>query len=765
MKIVLKPDWDIPSQYPSKENSKSKGHFAGRKRELSVLCNELIRKDQGAILVSGYRGVGKTSFIYKTLQSIFDNPSNKQVLAVLINCSFLDDESESNGIIVNLIRRLFAVSLTEKLPQDIRDEIEMLYQKAVSTEYKQTSSLEEIKQSTYEKETSFSLIGNADKIGINQLIWFVCFIAAIFLQIYPIAIFQDWLNKIMPLLLAFPLPLILSFAVESRKSNKEQKQKINSANKLYTIDNNLSNLEFDLDKLHYHLSKKGIKTIYVLDELDKLNTSRVTKILKYFKNFFTLSHALFIFVGGEELSSMGIPTDKSKWQRPIEYTYFTSRYFLSRPSVEELHDFIDEIVIRTESSFTSQQYEDLKRAFILDARGDYYDLIQVIKGNITSFSNDCPVIELDANKEIIRKSKMQQIVNLLYTKKYFAHHPQKWAENEFVLREFYDIGNLVLGLQQGGEIVNEFPVNKTYAIDRLANTDLLKYLYKLGILELVKQEEKSGGRYEPNVIETTYSYTDALPESIPQELYFTSQLEEVLIRKTEQLYNCALNFCNLYACIQTTSLTSLLALKENPYIYFQKLYQWGLKSNLPIKKIKETYDIVSNGQQNLSREIIESHITTLSDTLEQVQADSAIIMATLLKDALSDGEYELVKVDEKLQHQIKSGWDGIIADIIKRQIQGFALVRKGGGMAYLICLGTYGHLERFWKRISRFEVVIALEFDKPDIELVYDDENISIRPHLEYPISEIKNIVDSIQGEELELSRKTRHGSFYGIDG
>lgn len=66
MKLFLKEDWDIPIQIPLTKNNV--GYFIGRKKELFSLFNELSRRKTGSILISGYRGVGKTSLVYKVTQ-------------------------------------------------------------------------------------------------------------------------------------------------------------------------------------------------------------------------------------------------------------------------------------------------------------------------------------------------------------------------------------------------------------------------------------------------------------------------------------------------------------------------------------------------------------------------------------------------------------------------------------------------------------------------------------------------------------------------
>lgn len=131
MKIVLKPDWDIPVQIPSKGNQTNKGHFVGRETELSVFTNELLRREQGAILITGYRGVGKTSFVYKALHQVLEQSDKDKILFVLINANHLETSSvhglHPKPILVNLIRRLYAVTQGEKLSHQLKQEIEMLY--------------------------------------------------------------------------------------------------------------------------------------------------------------------------------------------------------------------------------------------------------------------------------------------------------------------------------------------------------------------------------------------------------------------------------------------------------------------------------------------------------------------------------------------------------------------------------------------------------------------------------------------------------------
>lgn len=647
MKLTLKPDWDISSQPPSKEAIQKMGHFAGRKKELSVLYNELLRREQGAILINGYRGVGKTSFVYKTLQDVFDYYHNKKIIAVLINSSSLDEKKSEGNILVNLIRRLYTASLDEQLPNDLRQEIEALYKKAVSSEFKYVEASEKIQQVARETESTQSLMIGSDKIEITRIIWFISFFIATILQLYPIPGKVDWINKILPLLFAFPVPFIASFVWQYRVKVNRTEQNENSAKKLYTIDNSISNLEFDLDKLHQHLSKEGVKTIYVVDELDKLEVKQVTEILKYFKNLFTLSRAIFIFVGSEELTEIGKAKDENKW-RPIEYTYFTSRYFMSRPTAEELLEFIDDIVNNVDELNNDQEYDLIKRSFIVDAKCDYFDLIQTIKGNITGFSGLYPMIEKKADNIATRQAKMQQIISLLYNQKYFAYHPSRWLENEKVLRTFYNVGEYLVSLSPGTSVMDDETGGN---LESVARNDLRRYLHTLGVLDFVVDEKifgrnEEGGRRYPGKTPREYRLTNFMPELIPENLSFTSELDEELISTIEQFYQIVTNFWNIDAVLQGTPFVSTAKLKEDPFTYVYKINHWGSEAKYAASEIDKAYKKVVDRSVVLKREEIQIHIKTINLAIEKLCTDSHIILANLFRDALPKRKYTVSSLSE-----------------------------------------------------------------------------------------------------------------------
>ena len=164
MRIYLKDEWDVPIHF-SQINNMIIGDFTGRKRELLNLTSEVKRSKTGSILVCGYRGVGKTSLVYKSISKVND----KDTIIVLLNASQLEVESKASDIdpkkiIENLIKRLYAKTrFNENLSDSVKNQIFNLYIKAGATEYKKIIS--DLKGNEYLTET---ILEKEYKISSNK---------------------------------------------------------------------------------------------------------------------------------------------------------------------------------------------------------------------------------------------------------------------------------------------------------------------------------------------------------------------------------------------------------------------------------------------------------------------------------------------------------------------------------------------------------------------------------------------------------------------
>jgi Cdc6-like AAA superfamily ATPase len=451
MKILLKRDWDLSMGAPVGEEI-VEGHFVRRETELNLLINEILRKNRGAILVSGYPGVGKTSLVYKALSEAKkkDEKKGENTIIVLFNAPQLEFESENANIdpltvIKNLIRRLYSATQDMKnLNSELKKQIETLYRKAVATEFNLVTayhiSKEESKEIIKERTTLLS---------VNNLIYLSFWIIAAIFQFVDITRWKTF-NKIIPLLFAIPIPIIINIIRKKYFKQREFEATKEEAKELYKLDNSVGNLEFDLDKIHTKMSKNGIKFIYVIDELDKINNDQATKILKFFKNLFTLSDALFIILAGEKMYNIGEGTEEHSYRKK-EYTYFTSKYYLSRPMWRDMSSYFDAII--HDKQIEKDELEILKRALWYEAENDFFNLKNVVKDRITNFAeNNLPVIEMEnLNDDDLQRARLQKAITVLFEEKYRSSRHSKWKENENLLRNIIEHAGRIYSYYPGME--------------------------------------------------------------------------------------------------------------------------------------------------------------------------------------------------------------------------------------------------------------------------------------------------------------------------
>ena len=85
----------------------------------------------------------------------------------------------------------------------------------------------------------------------------------------------------------------------------------------------------------------------VFDELDKLENpvEQLNNVITHFKNFFTLSDAVFVFITDHQFfraSVLGRDTAKAQKLRQYstEHTFFTNRIYLRKPEFEHFYETV-----------------------------------------------------------------------------------------------------------------------------------------------------------------------------------------------------------------------------------------------------------------------------------------------------------------------------------------------------------------------------------------------------------------------------------------
>jgi len=689
MKLILKYDWDIPLQSPLSEEE-TKGHFAGREKELQPLIHEILRKKNGSIFISGYRGVGKTTLVYKALSDA--KKKNKNIIIVLINAAQLEAESENQNIdarriIENLIRRLYSITrnydfenpgsqdlknineswkrninfgkLVEKIKspsatqhsdlnysEELKNDIEILYRKAIASEFKiiesTCNSQEFSKEILKEKKIGISLT----QVNLKNPIFLLFLGVALAFQFVEITSSEE-LNKVIPLLLAFPIPFVLNMLYNYRDRSKISKEEERKTKKLYEIDNSIGNLEFDLENIHRKISKEH-NLIYVIDELDKLNTENVMEVLKFFKNLFTLSNALFIFIAGEEMYN--VEKNNKNSYRPKEYTYFTSKYFISRPLVEDLDNYFNNIC-ENKNEDRKSDFDNLKRALFFEAENDFFDLKTCIKDRIISFDeNDKPIIEIEKiNDEDIQKARLHKAITILFEENYLSSNQSKWRDNEDLLRELFKYASKIHSSYSGDPF--EDPPDES--IKSEMKRDFNKLLLRLKAFDLqgTPKEEIIRGL---KVSIRKYQYTGNIPNDPSKSLDISMEYEVRFVKKFETIGNYILELNNARIKSRHNNKTevSKSIFWKHPITYLRNIDKWGFAvSDLFLKHFNIYNDIMDEKTDNLyTREDIEEMTVSLEKQTNTLLTNLPKIVGHMLMSLHInlDPEFQLLQEETSL---------------------------------------------------------------------------------------------------------------------
>ncbi|RLC34274.1 MAG: hypothetical protein DRZ76_02995 [Candidatus Nealsonbacteria bacterium] len=620
MRLILKRDWDVPISSPLEMEE---GYFSGRLNELEHLVNEILRKPRGSILISGYRGVGKTSLVYKALHEA--KKRDKNMIIVLLNATELEATSEKDtkiipmNVIRNLIRRLYlATRNIDRLEQDIKRDIESLYSKATASKFELMHH--------YQKASDFLKILTEERsllVGgnIESLIFIASWIIAILLQFNNML--PSTFNNIISMFLLFPIPyFILSLR---KRLLKKQRETIHlSSEETYFYDNNIGNLVFELEQLHRKISDKGRKLVYVIDEMDKLDGSIVKEMIRYFKNLFTLSKALFIFVGGEELYNIGTQssdTEKTLY-RSKEYTYFSSRYFLSRPLWDDLSKFID-CIVQNKEGLTEDDFERFKRVIAFDAKNDFFDLKQCIKDRISQFdTNGNPVIDIVFTDEDYKKSRLHKAMMVLFEGKYMSRSISKWKENEELLKRLFEHAYFILECYPGKQINDPQGGDVSDALIR----DFNGLLYRLGTLNIVSESQQSIKGLPTRI--RTYQYTGVINEP-PQYLDEPTEYERRYLSEFKIYTKYVLALINTFRVMNGEEEVTEEDFCRNPIRYAQIVDRWGFNVSSIFQQNVEIYKTLTEGEppypfkrEDIEKrtEIIKKHKNAFFNNLPKVIA-------------------------------------------------------------------------------------------------------------------------------------------------
>lgn len=665
--LTLKKDWDYPP-HPKKEQ----GHFVGRKAEIDRLVNNLLRKNSGSILVSGDRGVGKTSLVYKAIQDV--RKEKTKTISVILNASQLevtskDGESSQQPqekIIKNLIRRFYTAIKDENLNAITSTKIGDLYKKAVATKSETIERTSVIDAESEEELTAIKKELEIPVSNIKTIIASLCAAIAVLLQFNPL-FSEDYevANKIFPLLALFPLPILFLYSWTRQRIKTTEKKLKKTVDEYYKVDGNIGNLEFDFEEVLENIHGEEYKIIFVIDELDKIKEEQVIEIIKSFKNLFNLSSSIFILITGKEIFDK---IEQSKEARTVDYTLFTHKLFLSRPSFIDTENFIDEIIEEPniEVFNKDQRYKDFKNYLCFRAKSDFFDLYSVIRDFIIDFDKEYhPQItlpELSTNE--LMESRLQKAMGQIYDL-YKSEMPSRWHENEILLSKFYSFLDNLLQKMVNAKLEDIFKDNTQ--LEAEGKRSLCKYLARLGALIKIDQQTKT--IEDKSQLVTTYQWTTNC-NKVPSKVKSLMEFEDNFVQDFNAFSEQLLEIANEYKKIKSENLFTIKDLQRKPQEILQIVQKLTGSNLTPI------YSQLNQIEQGLKREFpehykreeLEQHTKSLNAQMSNLRNTSKVFIENILKDLFPTEHVSQLQQDANLFSVIQELRKAVINNEIQHSV-------------------------------------------------------------------------------------------------
>jgi len=405
LSLKLKSGYRDPVKLKGKESV-----FVGRESELNRLAYIVGKRKSGAVLLSGHRGVGKTALAREALRKLPDCKEDKKTVVELSFANLptnksserLSDYDLSYHVLKSIIRGLYfeKKELIEKNKNDkLLIELEEIYKVTYCSELqssefnenavKTISRHENILRNEYDFSESFKHIINLLFSGIFGL-----FTGASLISI------TSW-APVMALLVFLIMFLSVKYLLIRKsviEASEKQEDVAQVARGTWSKSYDLSPVSLEI-KLVNLLNKMGEKErlIFIIDELDKtdveavavgkskenyeetmdnfediLKVNPVLKVVKSFKNLFTLTSAIFIFVTGEDFY-VKLQDEINESPYSPHHTLFTDRIFIHSLNYCDMEDLIDQIFKSSERK-DKKTYEKFKNYLCWETKNHVFDL-------------------------------------------------------------------------------------------------------------------------------------------------------------------------------------------------------------------------------------------------------------------------------------------------------------------------------------------------------------------------------------------------------
>ena len=447
--IPLKADWDYQPKLGN-----NRGHHAARADASEALADFIERRSEGALLVVGHRGSGKTSSVIAAANRAAGlEQQDRAVIPIMIKATSIDKTGaeDNKTLLQSLIWALHRKA--EEVPEvdkRLRRRTRALYLDA-------TASIKSDEMSQSETR-SLALGAYPAAVSAGLALAVLAFQGAIELGLQAV-----------PFVLA-PFVIRLAWDKRARRSVTHHYRRVYG----------FADMQHDFEALLREYRNK-YKIVFILDEFDK--NDDFAAMIRPLKMLLNQGDAIYIVITAPE-KVQGIMK-----KRDVNSTLFSEVLFINRPLFREMEKFIDDVVATgAMGTVSAPKYDDFKRCMLYKSQTSFFDLYGALRDRRAGADEQGrPLITVSLDDQETTEANLQRAIEYVYNRKAYGAQSKQMV-NDSMLDAMYDTAATAEVYHgKAVELGDKLTFDKTHFVEYLptaasAVRDLLSLLYHQGYL-------------------------------------------------------------------------------------------------------------------------------------------------------------------------------------------------------------------------------------------------------------------------------------------
>ena len=449
--IPLRADWDRQPKLGD-----GRGHHVARAGVDGALADFVERRAEGALLVVGHRGSGKTSSVVAAANRAAGRERHgKTVVPIMITATSMDKTVEDGR--KTLLRSLiWALRLKageiKGINKTILRRTEELYRDA-------TASVKsyELSQNETRSMALGAHLAHAAAAGSALAVLSLHGMIELGLTVAPAA-------------------ALASFAAKRAWDWKASR----SATRLYRRDYGFADMQHDFEGLLREYACRH-SIVFILDEFDK--DDDFADMIRPLKMLLNQGDAAYVVITAPDKAKTLLES------RGVDSTLFSEVLYINRPSFREMGRFIDDVVgAEGKEAISAVDYDDFRCCMRYKSQTGFFNLYGALRDRRTGVGAEGrPLINASLDEQEKTEANLQRAIEYVYDRKAYGAQSMQMA-NDGMLDAMYEAAARAEGLHGRTITVND----KQVAFDEKpaeyspnaesAVRDLLFLLYKQGYL-------------------------------------------------------------------------------------------------------------------------------------------------------------------------------------------------------------------------------------------------------------------------------------------